>query len=185
MKKIIVSQEEILKVSRKIILEKGIKSLSMRQVASECNVALGSIYNYFPSKADLISTAIESIWAEIFEPFNNAEDFDSYTDCVESMFSVILAGNLKYPGFFNIHSLNFSSEAMPKGKKTMEKYFSHLSEKLFAALEKDAYVRSNAFSGALTQETFIEYTFTLLIAILLKQEKNCDSLIAMIKMCIY
>ena len=60
MNKVVTSKEEILAASRELVLEKGIMSLSMRSVAEACGVAVGSIYNYFPSKAELLSALL---WA--------------------------------------------------------------------------------------------------------------------------
>lgn len=47
MNKVVTSKEEILKVSRKLIMEQGWKSVNIRAVAASCGVAVGSIYNYF------------------------------------------------------------------------------------------------------------------------------------------
>lgn len=47
MNKVVTSKEEILKVSRKLIMEQGWKSVNIRVVAASCGVAVGSIYNYF------------------------------------------------------------------------------------------------------------------------------------------
>lgn len=60
------SKEEILEVSRKLVLEKGLSTVNMRMVAKECGVAVGSIYNYFPSKSDLVCATVETIWKDIF-----------------------------------------------------------------------------------------------------------------------
>ena len=35
--------------------EHGLSSLSVRAIAKECSVSVGSIYNYFPDKAALIT----------------------------------------------------------------------------------------------------------------------------------
>ena len=51
MNKAVTSKEEILEVSRSIAASKGITAVNMRTVASECGIALGSLYNYFTSKA--------------------------------------------------------------------------------------------------------------------------------------
>ena len=40
----------------------GLDSLNMRSVARACQVALGSLYNYFPSKDDLLLATVESVW---------------------------------------------------------------------------------------------------------------------------
>lgn len=41
--------------SRQLIREKGIDAISIRNVANACHVSIGSIYNYFTNKADLVS----------------------------------------------------------------------------------------------------------------------------------
>ena len=58
MNTIVTSKEAILAECRAIVMEKGISSINMRSVAAACGVALGSLYNYFPSKADLIGAAV-------------------------------------------------------------------------------------------------------------------------------
>ena len=66
MNTIVTSKEEILKNSRELIREKGWAAVSIRSVASACGVSVGSIYNYYDSKAELISATVESVWCEIF-----------------------------------------------------------------------------------------------------------------------
>ena len=74
MNKTVTSEEEVLKASRKIISEKGLSFLSMRAVAAECGISVGSVYNYFPSKTELIRLTVESVWKEIFRPLEEQED---------------------------------------------------------------------------------------------------------------
>lgn len=185
MNKAVTSQEEILKISRNIVLKQGISSFSMRTVASQCGVAVGSIYNYFSSKSDLLSATIESVWEEIFEPFNRISQFTDFVHCVSCMFDIIKNGDERYPGFFTVHSLNFTTEDKDKGKATMENYFSVLECKLMEVLERDKHVKEEAFQTGLSKGKFVEYVFTLLLSILLKKEKDCHSLLEMIKNCIY
>ena len=52
------SEEAIIEACQRIVKEKGLSAVNMRSVAAECNVAVGSIYNYFPSKSDLLCAAI-------------------------------------------------------------------------------------------------------------------------------
>ena len=66
MNTIVTSKEDILKNSRELIREKGWAAVSIRSVASACGVSVGSIYNYYDSKAELISATVESVWCEIF-----------------------------------------------------------------------------------------------------------------------
>lgn len=50
MNKVVTSKEEILQTSRELIQKKGWSAVSIRSVASACDVSIGSIYNYFDSK---------------------------------------------------------------------------------------------------------------------------------------
>ncbi|MGM2743209.1 TetR/AcrR family transcriptional regulator, partial [Bacillus cereus group sp. Bce013] len=56
----VTSREAILATCRNLVSENGITSINMRSVAQVCQVALGSIYYYFPSKNNLLIATIES-----------------------------------------------------------------------------------------------------------------------------
>lgn len=182
--KLVTSKEDILEVSKNLILEKGISSFNMREVASLCNISVGAVYNYFPSKAELIMATVESVWIEIFEPFNENRHFDSFADAVSFMFDIIQNGNSKYPGFFTFHSLNFASSEKKNGIQLMKKYFSFLQERLALVLDADKNVRSGVFDDCFTKQVFIQYIFTLLLSDLLKGNSSC-SLLGFIRNCIY
>ena len=59
------SKEEILKTSRVLIQQNGWEAVNIRAVAAACGISVGCIYNYFGSKTDLVSAAVESIWSDI------------------------------------------------------------------------------------------------------------------------
>ena len=66
MNRVVTSKEEILQASRELLKEQGWTAINIRAVAAACHVSVGSIYNYFGSKADLVSNTVESVWHEIF-----------------------------------------------------------------------------------------------------------------------
>ena len=80
MNKAVTSKEEILEVSRKIAARDGITAVNMRTVAAECGIALGSLYNYFVSKAELLSATVEAVWADIFPVGKISEDCKNIVD---------------------------------------------------------------------------------------------------------
>ena len=45
-----------------LAVKEGLDSINMRKVASEGGVALGTIYNYFPGKADLTYAIMNAFW---------------------------------------------------------------------------------------------------------------------------
>ena len=185
MNKVVTSKEEIMDVSRRLVLEKGIVSLSMRAIAEACGVAVGSIYNYFPSKAELLSAAIGSVWEEIFRPFYEREAFGSFTECVSVLFGTIRDGNERYPGFFTVHALNFASSDRKKGKEAMTRYLSVLEGRLANALRQDENIREGVFGEIFSEEVFAGYVFELMLSIFLRKGQSCEALLEMIRQTIY
>ena len=57
MNKSVTSRGDILRESRLLVMREGLGAVSMRSVARACGIAVGSLYNYFPSKDALIDAA--------------------------------------------------------------------------------------------------------------------------------
>ncbi len=53
------SLQALLDAAEEVIAESGLQGLSMREVARRANLAIASVYHYFPSTAALIRTLIE------------------------------------------------------------------------------------------------------------------------------
>ena len=101
------SREEIMRVSRKIVSEKGLPALNMRTLAKECGIALGTLYNYYSDKDELVVAAIESVWQDILE--KSAPDSGGrFSQYVTHIYARILSGLKDYPDFFAAHSISLS-----------------------------------------------------------------------------
>ena len=123
---VVTSREEILKNSLKLIQRQGWSSVSIRAVAAACGVSVGSIYNYFDSKAELVSATVESVWCEIFHRPEDAAVFQDTEACVAWMYERMAYGCKQYPGFFTLHSLGFMREDKPDGKRLMQQTWQHI-----------------------------------------------------------
>lgn len=60
-------RETIVQKAKKIIVSKGYSKLNMREVAKTCGIAVGTIYNYFPTKDSLMSELMYQYWLEFIE----------------------------------------------------------------------------------------------------------------------
>jgi AcrR family transcriptional regulator len=59
-------RELILNEAKKILENEGYSQVSIRRVAKECDIAVGTIYNYFPTKKELIIEMMTDFWEEYF-----------------------------------------------------------------------------------------------------------------------
>ncbi len=53
----------ILRTTRRILLQQGYAGVSVRGIAAECGIAVGTIYNYFANKDTLIAHCLLQDWA--------------------------------------------------------------------------------------------------------------------------
>ena len=60
----VISKQQILDTAFAIASESGLSGLSIREVARACNVAVGTVYNSYPTKYDLVNDVVGRFWNE-------------------------------------------------------------------------------------------------------------------------
>lgn len=181
----VTSKEEILKVSRALIKEKGWSAVHIRSVAAACGVSVGSIYNYFPSKTELIGAAVESIWCEIFHRPEDTAVFQNTQACIVWIYQRMEYGCKEYPGFFNLHSFSFMRDEKESGKRRMQQTWKHILERLCFVLRNDEKIRPDAFSKEFTAEKFADVLFSLMLSALIRQDYNPAAVLEIIRRTLY
>ena len=62
----ISSKEAIIATGEKIIMEEGLAKCSIRRIAKELSLAVGTIYNYYPSREELLLQVFHVSWEKSF-----------------------------------------------------------------------------------------------------------------------
>lgn len=185
MNTVVTSKEDILKTSRELIQRQGWSAVNIRSVAAACGVSVGSIYNYFESKAALASAAVESVWREIFHRPEDGAAFEDTQACIIWMYGQMERGCKQYPGFFTLHSLGFMQEEKAQGRQKMQQAWRHIQEELCSVLKRDARIRLNAFTEQFTVEQFAEILFSLLLSALLRQNYDPAAVLELVRRTLY
>ena len=84
-----------------------------------------------------------------------------------------------------IHSMSFAAGYKEKGRQVMDQYFDHMKAGLLETLQNDKKIRSDAFQGDFAPEHFVDFVFSSVIMLLMKNEKHCNFLIEIIHRSIY
>lgn len=182
---VVTSREDILRASRELIRREGVSVLGMRSVAAACSVSVGSIYNYFDSKADLISAAVESVWHEIFHREADAAAFRDALACIVWMYDRMEDGSKRYPGFFTLHALGFMQEGKAGGKQQMASVWRHIVDELCVVLRSDAGVRSGAFTDRLTVERLADTILSLMVSAMMRGQYDPDAVLEIVRRVLY
>lgn len=181
----VTSREAILAQCRKLVMENGLASVSMRGVAAACGVALGSLYNYFPSKYDLIAATVESVWTDIFYGAKEPEPFHDFLEAVGWVHQSLRQGSRTYPGFFTFHSLSFANQDKRFARQLMQRHFDHLRQRLLDAIGRDSRVKSDVFDPLFTPRGLIDLTLHEVIAAVLKEEGDIATLLGLLRHALY
>lgn len=181
----VTSKETILQVCRNIVSKKGLQSLNMRSVAGECHIALGTLYNYYSDKNDLLLATIESVWHDIFHTNQCSRKATPFPEYVNDIFGCIQKGTQTYPYFFTAHSISIAKSQKSEAKSIMEHYFEHMKKEMLDVLHKDRKLSDAAFSLTLTESDFIDFVLDHIIILMIRGASDCDALIEMIRRIIY
>lgn len=185
MNTVVTSKEEILKTSRELIQQHGWSAVNIRSVAAACGVSVGSIYNYYDSKAALVRATVESVWCEIFHRPEDGTVFQDTQAYITWMYGRMEYGCKQYPGFFTLHSLGFMREDKTDGKRRMQQTWQHILEGLCSVLKRDANIRPDAFSEEFTPEKFADVLFSLMLSALLRQDYDPSAVLEIVRRTLY
>ena len=185
MNTIVTSKEDILKNSRELIREKGWAAVSIRSVASACGVSVGSIYNYYDSKAELISATVESVWCEIFHRPQDEAVFQDVQTCVKWMYERMAYGCEQYPGFFTLHSLGFMQEDKADGKRHMQQIWHHILNGLCTVLQQDTKSVRALLMRNSPLKNLPNVLFSLMLSALLRQDYDPAAVLEIVRRTLY
>ncbi len=185
MNKNVTSKQEIIAQARAHLLSRGAEGFSMRAIAASCNVAVGSLYNYFPSKGALMGAVVGDIWQDVFAPFLEHEDFSKFDEALSCLCHAFQAGEERYPHFMADHALRFADGEKAQGRSMMHDCFSRLATKLQKALDNDESVREGVFDEVLTKEKFVTFVLKFLVLGGRHSKNDNEALIKMVQSSIY
>lgn len=167
MNRTVTSKEELLEAAKRIALEEGIESLSIRRLAAECQVSVGAIYNYYSNKSDLVLGVVEEFWRRVFH--REGDCLDRELGFVE-FFSMAYGNayeNLKTFRQALLWQLDGLKDAeKEKGRQMESAYFQHMQSGLLGILKMDAKIPETVWTADFTQEKFVKFVFMNMLAML-------------------
>ena len=184
-KRAVISREDILSVSRELIRSRGWEAVNIRAVAAADGVAVGSIYNYFGSKAELAEATVESVWREIFHSPGDNSAFSDVQSCIMWIYDRMEQGSRDSPGLFTLHSMSFVSGGENKGRAVMQRTWQHMRHGLIRVIQRDRRVRTDAFTGDFTEEKFAQILFSLMLSAMLQGDFEAEPVLELTRRVLY
>lgn len=186
MNKETTSKEEILSVAKKQAEESGLSYLSMRNIASSCHIALGTIYHYFNSKNELVSSLMEEFWREAFASYMiKTENCNDFRASFKDFYRLGVATSDEFSRKYLSSEKDFPSELMQMSKDKEAFYFGHIKEGLKRISLNDKKVNINNFTSDFTLEDFISLLLNECVISLRSKKDNLTFLEKLIDLVMY
>lgn len=84
--KINEARDNLLAEAKKLLIENGYNQFNIRTLVKNCNISIGTFYNNFNSKEDLVITILNNDWKEIL---NTIDDIGSTQLCFRKKLEAI------------------------------------------------------------------------------------------------
>ena len=94
-------EEKLMAEARRQIEEAGYSAMTIRSVAKGCDVGVGTVYNYFPSKDELLAAYLLRDWKECVAAIHEASCQSATPEpALRCMFDQLLAFSTRHRAIF-------------------------------------------------------------------------------------
>ncbi|MDO4484043.1 MAG: TetR/AcrR family transcriptional regulator [Clostridia bacterium] len=178
------SQEQILAACRALTEREGIGAISMRAVAGECGIALGTLYHYYVDKEALLLAAVEDIWRDIL-PEDDADHSPYFAEYAEMLYRRIRQGISRYPGFLTAHSAVFAGADRQQGREAMHSCFGSIRRGLAASIAADSAITPGVLNDGYTAQQMADFVLDNMLMLLMKGAPDCGFLIRTVTLALH
>lgn len=168
----VTTKEEILEKALEIAMREGIDKVSMRKLSSACEIAIGSVYNYYPNKEAVMIAVAEHFWGHLLVDQEKLFQVGiEFTDFLEQYYMYLYGRLAKYDKSW--------LQSMDEKTKLHAVAFFH------RVLLADSRVDGAIWNMDLNEEAFCEYVLTNILALLRAGENNCRFFIFLLEHLLY
>lgn len=139
---------EILSNARRLLFSQGYDEFTMRSVAAACHVAVGTVYNYFPSKVILAAEVILEDWRAALLRMDASQVGETPLEGLGRIFEELMVFYDTYDALWKEYAA--SNTAPLRGAYHLQ-LVEQLGEKIAAVLAPCAPLCSDALPGFLAE----------------------------------
>jgi len=181
----VIDKDKLIDQAYAIAAREGISALSVRKLAAACGIAVGSVYMYFPTKADLTAAVFTRFFGQaLFEECCRVDGNESFVDYVRKIRGALGAAlaDMDVDWFAEMRRLPRSEyEALEAARVPM---LAHMEQGLQYVLEADPAVVRSRLIGALSPEKLCPFVLGAIFTSLM-EGSDCEPLFALLDTSLY
>lgn len=181
-----ITREQIFTAAKNIANREGLKKVTIRSVAAECGVSIGSVYNHYETKGELVFEVARDYWQSIFDREQldklPREDFCEFVGALYGVIAGRLSGFMRQ--WISVMS-GFSEEDKSLGKATEAEIFSGVKLLLATAMTNDAKINSEIWQNDFNKEEMLDFIFSNMLNLMRRGAKDCEFLTRVLRRVLY
>ncbi|MBU5438035.1 TetR/AcrR family transcriptional regulator [Tissierella sp. MSJ-40] len=175
-------KDTILSVAKDIAAKQGITKINIRSVAQNSGIAIGTVYNYFPSKGDLLVAVIEDFWEGAFvnidwQSLSNSNFYDNLEKIYDSLH--LYLNSFKENWLEQLSLLKTQEKLI--GKQKENEYFGKIQSRIMTLIDMDDSLRSYPWTESFSKQKISEFIFENMLIMLKKGEKDISFFMMVLK----
>ncbi|OUO90210.1 TetR family transcriptional regulator [Gordonibacter sp. An230] len=182
----VISKQQILDAAFALASESGLAGLSIRDVARACNVAVGTVYNSYPTKNDLVNDVVGRFWNEaLADRMPHAVAGDDFVCFCQELARQLSEALAKFRDDWLVEIAALDAQGLATARKREEACFAHIRRGLEMALERDPRVLRDRLRGALAPEPLCAFVWDSMLLSIKHGDPSCRTLFALIRSTAY
>ena len=182
----IINKQQILDIAFDIACTSGLSGLSIREIANACNMAVGTVYNYFPTKNDLVNDVVGRFWNEaLADRMPSAHAGDDFVDFCQELARQLSEALAKFRDDWLTEIAALDAHGLASARKREESCFAHIRKGLAIALERDPNVAHDELHGALEPDKLCAFVWDSRLSSIKRGDPSCETLFALLRRVLY
>lgn len=174
-------KDVILSAAKDIATKQGITKINIRSVAKTSGIAIGTVYNYFPSKGDLLVAVIEDFWEDAFKNID-WESFsrNNFYDNLEKIYNILCTYLNKFKENWLDQLALLKAQEKKLGRQRQNEYFQKICSRIIALMNMDEKLKQYQWAEIVSKEKMAEFIFENMLIMLRKGETDISFFIAIL-----
>ncbi len=163
-------RKTLLSCARRIECSEGVAAISIRRLAAEANIAVGTVYNYFESKQEVMFALTEEYWKDSLLQMHERVSAERFSDQLGEIIA-FLRSKMNDCAEILMRSLHEDVEA---GRMRMASMQQVLRQALVERIDRDDAIPQSVWTESFTKEAFADFVFTNILSLMQQKENNTD-----------
>lgn len=171
----------LLSCANRIECSEGVGAINIRRLASEAHIAVGTVYNYFESKQEVLMALTESYWKEALDEMRDCVSAERFGDQLREIIA-FLRTKMNDCAEILMRSLHDDAET---GRMRMASMQRVLRKALVDRIDQDGAIPAKVWTESFTKEAFADFVFDNILSLMQRKEEDAITFLVIVNRTLY